>query len=151
VQDAYYIHWALGELGMLALDQGDFARARRWLTEGLAVAKAVAESFRPLACLYRAVLRALKEGLTERGVRLLGAVNRSFDPDRRVVKSPSDVAYYRSQTEAARIALGEKMFRTVWTEGAAMIDDEGVTHALRSIRRRSQQGAPIIRRGTASV
>jgi predicted ATPase len=133
VQDAYYIHWALGELAMLALEQGDLTRARRWLTEGLNLAKAMAESFRPLECLYRAALLVLKDGATERGVRLLGAVNRSADPDRRVVKGPGDVAFYRIQLEAARAKLGEDAFRAAWTKGAALTYDDAVTYALASI------------------
>jgi predicted ATPase/transcriptional regulator with XRE-family HTH domain len=133
VQDAYYVHWALGELAMLALVEGDLIRARRWLTEGLTLARSVAASFRPLECLYRAALLALKEGAIERGVRLLGAVNRSADPDRRVVKGPDDVAYYRIQVEDARAKLGEEAFRTLWAEGAALTYDAAVTYALANI------------------
>jgi predicted ATPase len=127
-----YIHWALGELAMVAIELDDVDRARQRLTEGLKLATTIAESFQPMECLYRAALLALKLGEMEHGVRLLGAVNRSADPDRRMVKSPADVAYYRAQVDTARTALGGDAFRALWAEGAAMAYGDAVAYALAS-------------------
>jgi predicted ATPase len=135
VGDADYIHWALGELAMVALDLDDLNQARQWLNEGLRLATTNAKSYQPMECLYRGALLALKLGETDRGVRLLGAVNRSADPDRRIVKSLVDVAYYRAQVDAARATLGEDVFRALWAEGAAMTYGDAVAYALESIAR----------------
>jgi predicted ATPase len=129
LDDADYIHWALGELAMVALELDDLDQARHRLIEGLRLATTIAEAYQPMECLYRAALLALKLGEAEHGVRLLGAVNRSADPERRIVKSLVDVAYYRAQVDAARATLGEDVFRALWAEGAAMTYGDAVQFA----------------------
>jgi tetratricopeptide (TPR) repeat protein len=132
VGDADYITWALSELAMVALERDDVEQARRWLIEGLTLAQTMAKSLQSAGCLYRAALLALRGGETERGVRLLGAVNRSADPDQRVVKAPVDLSYYRIQVDAARAALGDDAFHATWAEGAAMAYGDAIAYALAS-------------------
>jgi tetratricopeptide (TPR) repeat protein len=133
--DVDYIHWALGELAMVAMGLNDLEQARQRLIEGLRMATIFAESPQPMECLYRAALLALKLGETERGVRLLGVVNRSADPNRRIVRGPADVVYYRTQVDAARAALGEDAFRAAWEDGAAMAYGDAVAYAMASVAR----------------
>ncbi len=69
------------------------------------------------------------QGRSVKAARLLGqceALYRSID----LAPVPSDHSSYESTVSAARAALGEEDFATVWTQGQAMSIEEAVQEAL---------------------
>ncbi len=127
--DDYRASRSLHKLAEIALVQGAPIEAIRHLKAALAITRDQArigdgaQQLRLLARLENARHRS------DRAVRLLGAASR-FDSHERTLP-PDDPTLDKPVLDAARQALGERLFQFEWDLGAAMSFDQVVSWALR--------------------
>ena len=96
---------ALGDLGDLACDQVDYARALEFYREALELGRAIpAPAWSPRWS--RPGIVAAAEGHTERGARLLGAAE-AIATDRVALSGGEDQGAREQAVAAVRAALGE--------------------------------------------
>ena len=120
---------ALGGLGHLERDEGNYARARALYRESLLLRQelghqiAVAQSLEDFAVLAR------RERHAERAVRLLGAEEAFCETLGARPPVAVRTEYERTVAEG-RAALGEAAFAAAWAEGRAMALDQALEYAL---------------------
>jgi hypothetical protein len=122
---------ALGGMGHLERDEGNYVRARALYRESLILRQAVgyqialAQSLEDLAALAR------RERQPERAIRLLGA-EEAFCETLGARPPVAVGAEYERTVAEGRAALGEAggAFAAVWAEGRAMSLDQAIEYAL---------------------
>jgi hypothetical protein len=131
LEHSYIIH-ALGRLGHLERETGDYARASAFYKESLLLRReqgnmlTIAQSLEDFAGL------AGRQGQWERAVRLLGAAETLGATLDRTLPV-SDAAEYERTVAAARDALGEEAFTEAWEAGRAMTLEQAIFHALEGV------------------
>src|SRR5262249_28821751 len=128
--DAWHLLHALGGMGHLVRDEGDYRRARSLYTESLALRRkfgyqiALAQSLEDFAVLVG------REQQFERATRLLGAAE-AFCETLGARPPVADAAEYERTMAEGRAALGEAAFSVGWAGGGAMRVEQAVEYALR--------------------
>ncbi|GAB3008307.1 helix-turn-helix transcriptional regulator [Mycobacterium bourgelatii] len=122
--------WALCTRAYIAADLGDHDRSRRDAQQALSIlADTQSRLCLPtiLECLARA---AINDGGHAEAARLLGAAdavsNRTGES-----RLPIYQAGYEAAVEACRNGLGLDEFQAAWADGAALSDEDVISHALR--------------------
>ena len=124
---------ALGDLGNLARDQADYARAMAFYREALELgenhpgARVVTEVIEAVAIAAAAV------GEAERAARLLGAAEAQRDRLGLRYRVREDQTALEHAVAATRGALGERAFAIAWAAGRSLTPTQVVPEALDSL------------------
>jgi predicted ATPase/DNA-binding CsgD family transcriptional regulator len=121
---------ALGDIGDLARDQGDYGQALSRYREALSLS-----SFNPGTRVVTELIEsvgmvAALVGQAERGARLLGAAAAQRERVRLRYRMKKTVAAVEQATAAARAALGEPAFAEAWAAGRTLTPALAVAEAL---------------------
>jgi predicted ATPase/DNA-binding CsgD family transcriptional regulator len=120
---------ALGDLGNLARDQGDYARALQFYREALELGRDLPGT-RVVTEVVEAVgIMAAAVGQAERAARLLGAARAQRDRLGLRYRVREDQAALEHAMAAVRAALGEHAFATAWTAGRSLSPGQAVSEA----------------------
>ena len=120
---------ALGAMGNLERDEGDYPRARALYQESLRLRQELGSLFALAQSLEDLAALAGREQQWERAVRLLGAAEAFCET--LGARPPVAVASEYERTVAeGRAALGEAAFAAAWAEGRAMALEQAVEYAL---------------------
>jgi hypothetical protein len=121
---------ALGGMGHLERDAGEYARAQALYRESLLLRRelgdllALAQSLEDLAVL------AGRQGEAERAIRLLGAAE-AFCETLDVRPPVANASDYERAVAEGRAALGEAALAARWAEGRALSLEQAIEYALR--------------------
>ncbi len=121
--------WSLQLLGNLAIKTADHARAKLLLDQALMLFATMGDSRGVVVCQEDIAHVAVAQGLPERAVRLLGAVEalRELRAPRRRVWDGEPVD---ATLAAARAELPDARWQAAWAEGQAMTLEQAVAYAL---------------------
>src|SRR5207247_3078348 len=120
---------ALGAMGHLERDEGDYPRARALYKESLRLRRELGSRFALAQSLEDLAALAGREQQAERAVRLLGA-GEAFCETLGVRPPVAIPAEYERAMAEGRASLGEAAFATAWAEGRAMSLERAVEYAL---------------------
>jgi non-specific serine/threonine protein kinase len=121
---------ALGDLGNLARDQDDYARALAFYREALELGRDLPGTRVVTEVVEAAGIVASAVGHEERAARLLGAARAQRDRLGLRYRVKEDQAALEHAQTAARAALGEHAFATAWAAGRTLSPGEAVSAAL---------------------
>jgi DNA-binding CsgD family transcriptional regulator len=120
---------ALGDLGNLARDQGDYARALEFYREALDLGRSH-PGIRVVTEVVEAVgIMAAAVGQAERAARLLGAAKAQRDRLGLRYRVREDQVALEQAVAAARTALGEEAFAAAWAAGRTLSPGQAVSAA----------------------
>jgi serine/threonine-protein kinase PknK len=121
---------ALGDLGNLARDQNDYARALEFYREALDLGRSHPGT-RVVTEVVEAVgIMAAAVGQAERAARLLGAAKAQRDRLGLRYRVREDQVALEHAVAATRTALGEDAFATAWAAGRTLSPGQAVSAAL---------------------
>jgi non-specific serine/threonine protein kinase len=121
---------ALGDLGDLARDEGDHARALACYREALALGRANPRTRVVIDVIEAVGIVAAAVGEVERGARLLGASGTLRERIGLRFRVPENQAALDRAVASCRAALGEQRFLAAWTMGGALTPGQAVSAAL---------------------
>jgi predicted ATPase/DNA-binding SARP family transcriptional activator len=124
---------ALGGMGHLERDEGNFARAKAYYQESLMLRRDLGDKFALAQSLYDLAVLAGKQGQAERATRLLGGAEVFCETLGTAVPAATAATYHATVAEG-RAAMGDAAFAAAWAEGRAMSLDEAVACALEESR-----------------
>jgi predicted ATPase len=133
LKDKWGIAASLSNLGIVATGLNDYQGARALFEESLALQRelghkrGIAASLAGLGGMI--VDSAASTSSTERGAKLLGAVEGLLESIDAVMDVDQRIPYERS-VATARAKLGEDAFKRAWREGRAMRMEQAVAYAL---------------------
>jgi hypothetical protein len=116
-------------MGHLARDEGDYAGARSWYGESLALRYKMGYQLALALSLEDFAVLAGRERQVERAIRLLGA-GEAFCETLGARPPVAVVKEYERLVAEGRAALGEAAFAAAWAEGRAMSLGQAVEYAL---------------------
>jgi hypothetical protein len=116
----------------VGIDQHDHARAREHLTEGLTIARELADPRVIIDGLEIVAYLALGVGRADRAARLQGAAE-TLRETIGLPLSPSERLFYDDDVAAVRAALGEAALAAAWSEGKAMAVEQAIAYALEAV------------------
>jgi non-specific serine/threonine protein kinase len=119
---------ALGDLGNLARDQYDDARALALYREALALGRGHPGT-RVVIEVVEAVGIVAAAGQAERAARLLGAARAQRDRLGLRYRAKEDLAALEHAVAATRAALGEEAFASAWEAGRSLSPSQAVSEA----------------------
>jgi hypothetical protein len=120
---------SLNDLGLVALEQGDYTGATSLLAESLTIRRDVGDKWGIAASLAGLAGLAQAHAQASRAARLLGAATAQLE----VIGGRLDImdrTIYARTLDAARSALTEHLFMTAWAEGQTKSLDQAVAFAL---------------------
>jgi non-specific serine/threonine protein kinase len=121
---------ALGDLGDLARDQGDFARALEFYREALDLGRG-RPGMRVVTEVIEAVgIVSVAVGLAERGARLVSAAGAQRDRLGLRFRVRENQVALEQAVAASRAALGAEAFATAWAAGRILSPEQAVAAAL---------------------
>jgi tetratricopeptide (TPR) repeat protein len=120
---------ALGGIGHLERDEGNYARARAYYQESLRLRRDLGDKFATVQSLEDLAVLAGRERQMERAIRLLGA-GAAFCEMLGASPPVADGTTYEATVAAGRAALGEPAFALLWTEGRALSEEQAIAYAL---------------------
>jgi DNA-binding CsgD family transcriptional regulator len=123
---------ALGDLGNLARDQADYARAMAFYREALELGRNHPGT-RVVTEVIEAVGIAAAAGEAERAARLLGAAEAQRDRLGLRYRVREDQAALEHAVAATRGALGERAFAIAWAAGRSLTPTQVIAEALDSL------------------
>jgi predicted ATPase/class 3 adenylate cyclase len=118
-----------GLIASLALAKGDLVRARSAAFESLDANVALGHKLGVSISLQALALIAIREGRTELGVRLAGAIDRVREGAKG--EAPPRLVGLDDPVESAREVLPPPRITSLWAEGHAMTLDEAISLARR--------------------
>ena len=124
-----YLDVLLYLLGVIAVRERDYARAKEWYSECLKFEQDFGETRRVAECLIGFASIAIAKDRVERAVRLLGAAEVQIDA-RGGLWEDFDQAECERLTKLLRTQLDEDAFAANWAEGRAMTMEQAITYAL---------------------
>jgi hypothetical protein len=124
----FLIH-ALGGMGHLLGDEGEYARARSLYQESLVLRREVGDQFALAQSLEDLAVLAGREQQAERAIRLLGAAE-AFCETLSARPPVADVEEYERTVAEGHAALGEAGFAAAWAEGRALSLEQTIRFAL---------------------
>jgi hypothetical protein len=127
----------IGNLGDLAAERGDLARAADLLVEALEVSREIGSVYMLVNFLPSFAVLAIRARADEDGIRLLGAA-RALETTSGLAADPN--SSIDEAADAARERLGEAVYAEVLSEGTRLSSDDAVGLAL-NVARRIRQGA----------
>jgi non-specific serine/threonine protein kinase len=119
----------LHNLGCLAFDEGDYAAARGWLTQGL-TSRSEYDNLGFVHALAEFSSLAAAEGLPTAALRLAGATA-ALTQRTGIVVQHSELGRYERWLATARQALSEEVAAAAWAEGYQMPLDQALAFARR--------------------
>jgi predicted ATPase/DNA-binding SARP family transcriptional activator len=126
---AFGLSHALGAMGHLRRDEGDFEGARACYRESLVLRRELGHLIAHAQALEDLAVLAGRQGQVERAVRLLGAEEAFCEP--LGIRPPvADAETYERTVAGAQAALGEARFAALRAEGRAMSPDAATRYAL---------------------
>jgi hypothetical protein len=127
--DRIAIIHALGALGHVAREMGDYAGASVRYRESLAVRRELEDASLIALSLEDFAILAGRQKQHERAARLLGAAEALCQT---LGRTPplTDPGQYAHTVDSARDALGEEAFAAAWEKGRAMSLERMVEYAL---------------------
>jgi non-specific serine/threonine protein kinase len=120
---------ALGDLGNLARDQGDHARALALYREALALGQGHPGTRVVIEVIEAVGIMAAAAGQAERAARVLSAARAQRDRLGLRYAVRDDQAALEHAVDAARAALGELAFATAWAAGRTLSPGQAVSEA----------------------
>jgi tetratricopeptide (TPR) repeat protein len=120
---------ALGGMGHLERDEGNYGRAQAYYQESLVLRRDLGDKFALAQSLEDLAVLAGKQGQGERAIRLLGAAE-AFCETLGTSPPVADAAAYAATVAKGRAALGEARFAALWAEGRALPLDQAIDFAL---------------------
>ena len=120
---------ALGDLGNLARDQGDYARALALFREALELGRNHPGT-RVVTEVIEAVGIVAAAGQAERATRLLSAAGAQRERLGLRYRVREDQMALEQAVAAARAVLGEAAFATIWAAGRALTPAQAIAEAL---------------------
>jgi hypothetical protein len=127
--DAERLTHALGAVGHLERDDGNYDRARAVYQESLILRREVGNQFALAQSLEDFAVLAGREQQHDRAVRLLGAAEPICETLGASTPVTDATDYQRTLAEG-RAALGEARFATAWAEGRALSLEQAIAYAL---------------------
>ena len=124
-----YLDVPLYLLGVIAIREGDYARAKEWYFECLKFEQDSGETRYVAKCFLGFAGIASAEHRTERAVRLLGATEVMIEAGEAWWED-SDQAEYEHLANLLRTQLDEVTFITIWAAGRAMTMEQAFEYAL---------------------
>jgi predicted ATPase/DNA-binding XRE family transcriptional regulator len=116
-------------LGVIAVREGDYARAKEWYAECLKFEQDIGETGHVAECLIGFESIATAKNHVERAVRLLGAAEVQIDA-RGGLREDFDQAERERLAKLSRMQLDEEAFAANWAEGRAMTIEQAIAFAL---------------------
>ena len=126
----YTIAYALAGLGKVAYSRGQLDNARTLYKEALTLFREESNQWNIAYFLEASAELAVAEGAMEQAAGLFGATDRIY-AQLRFLLSPLERQHHDQHLAAARAALGEEVFATLWEEGRAMTMEQAIAFALR--------------------
>ena len=124
------MHWQLTNLGYVAVHRGDFAEARARFRESMGLIRGREIRVQRVECLIGFAALFVAEGNTERGARLLGAVDAALETIG--VRNYAGARFEHERTlRALRSTLSEPALRRSLAEGHASTLEQAVADAIR--------------------
>jgi non-specific serine/threonine protein kinase len=120
---------ALGAMGHLERDEGDYGRARAFYQESLRLRRELGALYEVAQGLEDLAVLAGREQQPERAIRLLGAAE-AYCETLGTRPPVADATEYEQTVAAGRAALGEAAFAEAWAAGRAMSLEQAVDYAL---------------------
>ena len=124
---------ALGDLGNLARDQADYARAMAFYREALELGGNNPGTRFVTEVIEAAAITAAAVGQAERAARLLGASRAQRDRLGLRFRVREDQAALEHAMAATRAALGERAFAIAWAAGRSLTPTQVIAEALDSL------------------
>jgi DNA-binding CsgD family transcriptional regulator len=124
---------ALGDLGNLARDQADYARAMAFYREALELGGNNPWTRVVTEVIEAAAITAAAVGQAERAARLLGASGAQRDRLGLRYRVREDQAALEHAMAATRAALGERAFAIAWAAGRSLTPTQVIAEALDSL------------------
>ena len=121
---------ALGDLGNLARDQDDYARALDVLPRSAGLGRSHPGTRVVTEVIEAVGIMAAAVGQAERAARLLSAAKAQRDRLGLRYRVKEDQVALEHAVAAARAALGEEAFATAWAAGRALTPAQAVAEAL---------------------
>jgi non-specific serine/threonine protein kinase len=121
---------ALGDLGDVVRDQGDYARALGLYREALVLGRASSGKRVVIDVIEAVGIVAAVGGQAERGARLLGAAEALRTRIGLRYRVAENQVALDQAVAAGRAALGEPAFATAWAAGRDLRSDDAVAEAL---------------------
>ena len=121
---------ALGDLGNLARDQGDYARALALYREALELGRSHPGTRVVTEVIEAVGIVAAAVGQAERAARLLGAAEAQRDRLGLRYRVREDQVALEHAVAATRAALGEPAFATAWAAGRSLTPAQAIAEAL---------------------
>ena len=131
IGDRSGIAWSLYNLGRVASDQDDTSSAQTYYEESLTLWREIGDRNGIVWSLRAFAGLAAKESKSEQAVVLWGAAE-ALREDIRAPLPSNERELYDRGVAAARQALGDELFTTVWAKGRAMTLEEAIALALKS-------------------
>ena len=130
IGDRHGIAASLNDLGTMAHYQGDYASARSYHEESLAIRREIGDRQGIAQSLEAFAGLAADQENPERAARLWGATD-ALREQIGVPLPPNNREVYERKVAAARLALGENVFSSAWSEGRAMTWEQAVEYAMK--------------------
>ena len=127
-----YLEVPLYLLGVIAVRERDYARAKEWYSECLKFEQDIGETRQVAECLLGFASIAIAKNRVERAVRLLGAAEVQIDA-RGGSWEDFDQAERERLAKLSRMQLDEATFATNWAEGRAMTMEQAIAYALEDL------------------
>jgi hypothetical protein len=127
--DSGHLVHALGAMGHLERDEGEYARARAFYEESLVLRRDLGHQFALAQSLEDFAVLAGRERQAERAIRLLGAVE-AFCETIGARAPVADRTDYERTVAAGRAALGQPAFTAAWAEGRTLSLEDAIRYAL---------------------
>jgi hypothetical protein len=129
VGDAGLLIHALGGMGHLARDEGNYAQARAFYQESLLLRRQIGHQIALAQSLEDLAVLAGREQQARRAIRLLGAAEAFCETLGAQPPVAMREEYERAVAEG-RATLGEAAFTAAWAEGRSTSLDQAVEYAL---------------------
>jgi tetratricopeptide (TPR) repeat protein len=120
----------LSILGMIALREGDYARAKAWFSECLLFAQQIGAKDPLVRCLISFAGIANEEKRFERAAQIAGTVEIQVEARRGVWQGAADQAELKRLTTILREELGDAEFESLAAKGRAMTMEQAIAYAL---------------------
>jgi hypothetical protein len=123
---------ALGGIGHLEREEGNYALARAYYQESLVLRHEVGDKWALAQSLEDLAVLAGRQRQSERAIRLLGA-GEAYCETLGATPPVATVPAYQKTVAEGRAALGEAAFAAAWAEGRALSLEQAMAYALEEI------------------
>jgi predicted ATPase len=129
IDGQFTVGYGLNGLGKVAYSRGDYETAASFHRQALKIFQEAVNDWNITHCLEPIAALSVAQGKMKRAARLFGKTE-DFYSYIQYLLSPFERQIHEQAVSAARTALGDEVFSTLWKEGHFMTLKEAVVYAL---------------------